>query len=172
MFARLASSVTYLTPSSKRRQPVTITVWIYADVSTSSGHKFVRTAVDFLSESSTHARFAFIPTDTGTSSFKEKLVAAFADNDISKAKKVLEEYSDERTPEERGKGDLDELSATFMRLTGVPVGGKGLVVNGRIIGPLEDDESFEVGDWALVEKFSYDSCAKYFSKDTFKLFWP
>lgn len=162
MYARLASSVDYLTPSGKRRTPVTVTIWAFANVATAEGHKFLRTAIDFLSESSTHARIAFIPTDVGSSSFKDMLKAAFADNDIAKAKKVLEEYSDERTNEEKLSGELGEISATFMRLAGVPVGGKGLVVNGRIIGPLDDDDTFEVGDWALVEKFSYDSCAKYF----------
>lgn len=163
-YANLATSLTYLTPSGKRKTPISVTIWVFADVGTPDGHKFLKTAIDFLSESSTHARIAFIPTDKGTSSFKDMLVDAFADSDINKVKKTLEEYSDDRTSQERSSGDLSDLSAKFMRLVGVPMGGKGLVVNGRIIGPLGDDDTFEVGDWALVEKFSYDSCAKYFGK--------
>ncbi|ODM98686.1 UDP-glucose:glycoprotein glucosyltransferase [Orchesella cincta] len=87
------------------------------------------------------------------------VLAALASNDIDKLKKLLEEYPDDRTNTD---GEIDPISANFMSLAGVPVGGKGLVVNGRIIGPLDEEDSFEVGDWALVEKFSYDSCAKYF----------
>jgi len=165
-YANLASQLDYLTPSSKRKTPITVTIWVFADIGSQEGQKFLRNAVDFLSESSTHARIAFIPTDTGTSAFKEMVTSAFAENDINKLKKSLEEYSDDRTAEERNSAsELSDISATFMRLAGVPVGGKGLVVNGRIIGPLDEDDTFEVGDWALVEKFSYDSCAKYFDSD-------
>lgn len=162
-YAKLSSSLKYLTPSNKRKTPITVTLWAYADLGTKEGHDFLKTAINFLSESSTHARIAFIPTDAGSSSFRTKVLEAFSANDIDQVKKTLEEFSDERTKQERASAtELDEVSATFLRLAGVPLGGRGLVVNGRVIGPLDDEDTFEVGDWALVEKFSYDSCAKYF----------
>ncbi len=160
--AALASSLNYLVPPSKKKNPVSVTLWVLADVSTSVGRSFLQNAVEFVQESSTHSRIAFIPTDERDSDFKRTLVEGFTANDLKKVLKTLRDLIPvEGTDEE---SSLDPKVEMLLKLTGFPKGGKGLIVNGRIIGPLGPDETFDLGDWALVEKFSYDSCAKYFGK--------
>lgn len=39
----------------------------------------------------------------------------------------------------------------------VPAGGRAIVTNGRILGPLEETEKFTLDDFALLERFSLNS---------------
>jgi len=160
--AAFASSLNYLVPPSKKKTPISVTLWILTDVTTPEGHAFLLNALEFLQESSTHSRIAFIPTDDKVSTFKTSLLEAFTDNDMKKALSLLRDQKHDSSSS--GTVKREEKVELFLKLTGFPKDGKGLVVNGRIIGPLSQDETFDVGDWALVEKFSYDSCAKHFGK--------
>lgn len=49
----------------------------------------------------------------------------------------------------------------MLKQLGLSGGDRGVLVNGRLIGPLASTESFELGDWALIQKFTYDSCPKH-----------
>jgi len=39
----------------------------------------------------------------------------------------------------------------------VPAGGRAIVTNGRILGPLEETEKFTLDDFSLLERFSLNS---------------
>jgi len=59
---------------------------------------------------------------------------------------------------------VNENGLKFMEILELGEGNKGVVVNGRVIGPLGPSETFEMGDWTLIEKFSHDSCPKHLSE--------
>jgi len=162
--AALAARLHYVVPPSKRSYPVSITTWILADITTPDGHAFLQTAVEFLQESSTHSRIAFIPTDTKKSNFKSSVMDAMSENDLKALLRLLRNSKHEEAEDGKGAAQEDEKVESFLKLIAFPKGSKGIVVNGRIIGPLNTGETFELGDWALVEKFSYDTCAKYFGR--------
>lgn len=39
----------------------------------------------------------------------------------------------------------------------IPAGGRAIVTNGRILGPLEETEKFTLDDFSLLERFSLNS---------------
>lgn len=157
----LASSLKYLVSAGKRKIPVSVTLWVLADVSSSHGRKLLQNAVEFLEESSTHSRIAFIPTDENSYPLKSKLVAVFSENNIKEVLNILRDFKDSDIVVENQPKTETELNNMFLKLIGFPKGSAGIVVNGRIIGPLSPSEIFDIGDWALIEKFSYDGCAKF-----------
>jgi hypothetical protein len=68
--------------------------------------------------------------------------------------------------------DLSELSEALIQVSietlkvqqlycrhvlNVPAGGRAIVTNGRILGPLEETEKFTLDDFALLERFSLNS---------------
>lgn len=57
------------------------------------------------------------------------------------------------------------LGQELMKQLGLSGGDRGVLVNGRLIGPLPPTESFELGDWALIQKFTFDSCPKHLEGD-------
>lgn len=43
------------------------------------------------------------------------------------------------------------------RVLNVPAGGRAVVTNGRILGPLEETEKFTMDDFSLLERYSMNS---------------
>lgn len=57
--------------------------------------------------------------------------------------------------------DWEKVSVTLelhqeqgTRVLGFPAGARGIVCNGRVLGPLEADEDFTPDDFALLERFT------------------
>ena len=160
----MASGLNYLVSPGKRATPVSVTIWVLADIGTDDGQNFLRKAVEFLQESSKHARLAFIPTTNRRSVFTKMVTNAIAANDLKELNRVLSDYSNENDDAVTDLNEFDKKIETLLQALNFPRGGKGVIVNGRLIGPLGHEDVFDIGDWALVEKFSYDSCAKHLGK--------
>jgi len=158
--ARLASELRYLTPSGKSEYPITVTMWVFCDLETSTGRKLVETALEFLAESATHSRVAIIPTDRSKCSSKQEFLAAVNANNLSKAMKLLQSFDQSTCKEDSNFAESDH--AQLMKLVGISKGENSVVANGRVIDDITEENVFERGDWTLLEKFNYDNCAKHF----------
>jgi hypothetical protein len=157
----LAQSLSYLSSSTtggkRKSSVVTTTVWIFCDVDTVDGRRFLLTALSFLEESSVHSRFALIPTGRRISRSGRELLSVWSTGELKEVRKALENWT-EGGDEENGEGKK------FLQRMELGEGSKGVVVTGRLIGPLGKTESFELGDWSLIEKFSHDACPKHLSE--------
>ena len=67
-----------------------------------------------------------------------------------------------RQPELKAKVELEELSLKMLRVyvqkvLSFKVGERGVIANGRILGPFEDDEYFGTDDFSLLDQYSTSS---------------
>ncbi|PSN48119.1 UDP-glucose:glycoprotein glucosyltransferase [Blattella germanica] len=84
---------------------------------------------------------------------------------INSGKKAAEDVSvpnvDPSGLSEAIKKDMSELlkgqQLYSQQVLNIPAGGKAIVTNGRILGPLEENEKFTLDDFSLLERYSMNS---------------
>jgi len=91
--AKLASKMSYLVPSSKRKTPITTTIWMFANCEQEDGRQYLLQALEFLSESAVHSRISFISTSKELSPSGRLLLKAFEAGSAKEAKQVLENWN-------------------------------------------------------------------------------
>lgn len=143
-----------------------VTLWVVADLNTSTGRKTLLNALQF-AKSTKGARVAFLPNaEASVIPAKENLNHLVWAAVQDKGEDVLE-----ATIKALDSDDLSELvklaknmlSASDLHLKMIRVycqrvlkmknQESGVVLNGRIVGPLKESESFSVADFGLMERF-------------------
>ncbi|XP_055550572.1 UDP-glucose:glycoprotein glucosyltransferase [Wyeomyia smithii] len=146
--------------------------WVIADLSKLSGRKLLRNALEFM-KSTSGTRVAFIPNVEGSNAARSELqrnlnaivwatLNTLPEEDATNlVLKLLEKNEDlQYTIPESVMGFLPSvqlhlkmLRVYCQRVLKVKVSRSSLVANGRVIGPFDDNESFDADDFALLEKF-------------------
>uniref|UniRef100_A0A0K2UY63 UDP-glucose:glycoprotein glucosyltransferase n=1 Tax=Lepeophtheirus salmonis TaxID=72036 RepID=A0A0K2UY63_LEPSM len=161
---------------------VPLTVWIIADLETIKGRELLRNAV-MHSKQSKQTRISFITNNgKGVGMMTRSAQLAFESLTNSPLKTLLSKILKEETVkalisgkknfrnfdipgaemstfadiiENRPKEAIFEIHSMFAAdVLGFKPGENGVVVNGRVIGPFDSDESFSSDDFSLLEKFS------------------
>lgn len=87
--ANIANSLSYLTPTGKKTIPVTVSLWVFSDLETHQGRAFLLNTLEFLYESATHTRIAFISSSDKLSKLSQDVLEAFGTGDLKKIKNML-----------------------------------------------------------------------------------
>lgn len=147
-----------------------LTIWVVGDLQTPNGKSLLLNALRFMNENK-GIRIAFIPNADNQHPFSKNninnLVWAIVntlDDDaaIKLVTKLLEvnDVTDFIVPESvKGFLRATELHLKLMRaycqrVLNFRSSESGIIVNGKVIGPLNEKESFELEDFNLLNKFS------------------
>lgn len=164
-----------------------LTFWVIGDLNTNVGKSLMKNALAYMHENK-GVRIAFIPNADNQHPFKRdnlnNLVWAILNtlSDENSAKLVttllsLDDVTKFVVPESvQGFLRATELHLKLMRaysqrVLGFSSSANGLLINGKIIGPLKDEEIFQLEDFNLLEKFTnhlYIDKIKAALKDSFK----
>lgn len=171
MSATLMPNLKYLYPRNSfdklaGSQVHFVTVWVAADLNTSTGRKTLLNALQFV-KATKGARVAFLPnTEASVVVPRENLNNLVWSAVQEKGADVLEaviKALDSDDLSELQKLAANVLSASSLHLKMIRVycqrvlklrnQESGAVLNGRLLGPLKDAESFSVADFGLMERF-------------------
>ena len=175
LVATFCDSASYGTSSTKALTPITL--WIVTDATQSAGRELIRNALDYV-RNSRLIRLSIIHNPAGpdfeaAERYATLLDAALSSNDL----KLLDKLLNSDNAEQIMKGDKTaqdfNLQAAQRSSYGLELhrliarkamdfqpGQLGLVVNGRVVGPLDDSEEFTADDVALLEKHTMSSAGE------------
>lgn len=143
-----------------------VTVWVVADLNTATGRKTLLNALQF-AKATKGARVAFLPNSEASvvppkDNLNHLVWSAVQDKGADVLETVIKALdSDELHDLQKLASNL--LSASSLHLKMIRVycqrvlklknQESGVVLNGRVVGPLRDSESFSVADYGLMERF-------------------
>lgn len=143
-----------------------VSVWVAADLTTSTGRKTLLSALEFV-KGTKGARVAFLPnTESSVVAPRDNLNHLVWAAVQEKGADVLEAVIKALTTDDLG--ELQKLAANLLsasdlhlkmirvycqRVLKLKNQESGVVLNGRLLGPLKADESFSVADYGLMERF-------------------
>lgn len=143
-----------------------VTIWVVADLSTSSGRKTLLNALNYVKDTK-GVRVAFLPnTESSVIPPKENLNNLVWAAVQDKGSDVLEEVI--KALEIDNLKALQNLASSLLsasdlhlkmirvycqRVLKMKNQESGVILNGRVLGPLKDSESFSVADFGLMERF-------------------
>lgn len=171
MSATLMPNLKYLHPRNSYdnlagSQVHFVTLWVVADLNTSTGRTTLLSALQFV-KATKGARVAFLPnTEASVVPPKENLNHLVWSAVQDKGADVLEaviKALDSDDLSELQKLAANMLSASSLHLKMIRVYAQrvlkmknqesGVVLNGRVLGPLASSDSFSVADYGLMERF-------------------
>ncbi|XP_044750165.1 UDP-glucose:glycoprotein glucosyltransferase [Coccinella septempunctata] len=190
MTATALENVKYFTVSKKGRKFHTFTYWIVGDLSGKESREILVAALEH-AKTESDIRVTFMPNVEGSNknSLNKVIISALetlpADKALVFALNLLKNQDECNKIQ---KGDLSTLPAEVkskvesqelnlkmlrvycQRVLGLGVGQRAIVANGRILGPLDDDEAFVEEDFGLFERYSsvqyLDKIVESLSKET------
>ncbi|KAK9879740.1 hypothetical protein WA026_006800 [Henosepilachna vigintioctopunctata] len=174
MTATAMKNLKYFTVAKKNRKYHTVTYWVVGDLSCAKSRVILQAAIEHAKLES-DVRVTFIPNVEGNGKNNlNKVVLSVLDNypsdnalsyilDLLKNKDSLEiiqsgDFSN-LPVEISSKLDAQDLNLKMLRVycqrvLGLGIGHRAIVANGRILGPLGDEETFIEEDYSLFERFS------------------
>ena len=155
LLATFADSINYVSSSTKALTP--ISVWLVADVTSSDGRALLQNGLDYI-RNSRLMRLGLLhnlrqqPLSDPQVHYIETIESAISSNDVKLLDKLLKSANAEallsgaKTAQDFGVELVQQKSAYGLKLHEMVVsrsldfqpGQRGLLVNGRLIGPLED----------------------------------
>ncbi|KAL3281194.1 hypothetical protein HHI36_004410 [Cryptolaemus montrouzieri] len=174
MTATALENVKYFSTSRKGRKFQSFTYWVVGDLDCGKSRKILQAALEH-AKSDADVRVTFMPNVEGNGNNQlNKVVLAVLENLPSDKtiKFVLDLLKNEDELKKVRKGDtsslprevssrldnqdlnLKMLRVYCQRVLGLSAGQRAVVANGRILGPLEDEEDFVEEDFSLFERFS------------------
>ena len=177
LLATFADSINYVSSSTKALTP--ISVWLVADVTSSDGRALLQNGLDYI-RNSRLMRLGLLhnlrqqPLSDPQVHYIETIESAISSNDVKLLDKLLKSANAEallsgaKTAQDFGVELVQQKSAYGLKLHEMVVsrsldfqpGQRGLLVNGRLIGPLEDEEEFTTDDVALLEKHTMSTAGE------------
>lgn len=171
MVATAVENLKYFSMSKKDLKYHSMTYWIVGDLNCPKSRLLLLSALEHL-KSNNDVRVAFLPNvDGDNDNLLNKLVlASLQELQSDKAISYLTSLLKDEKSISSGKIDIlpeldpylnvQELSLKMLRIFAqrvlkFKVGQIGIVANGRVLGPLDENEEFTVDDFSLLERFSY-----------------
>ncbi|QQP41205.1 Uncharacterized protein FKW44_015496, partial [Caligus rogercresseyi] len=131
-----------------------LTIWVVADLETLKGRELLREAVAHAKRSK-QSRIGFISNNgQGVGMITRSAQLAFESLDNSALKTCYLKSSRKRQNFDIPGAEMGTFADIIENRPREPIFDNGVVVNGRVIGPFEKDESFNSDDFNLLEKFS------------------
>lgn len=173
--AVFCDATSYGSSSAKALTP--ITMWIVTDVTQSAGRELVRNALDYV-RNSRLIRLSVVHNPAGSDfeaagRYASVLDAALATNDLKLLDKLLNADNAEKIMKGEKSAEDFNLQAAQRSSYGLELhrlvarkaldfqpGQLGLLVNGRVVGPLDEGEEFTSDDVALLEKHTMSSAGE------------
>lgn len=167
LVSAFSDSASYAASKAKALTPITL--WLVADIASPAGRQFVRNGLDYI-RNSRLVRVSIVHNVVADQNearpYLEAVDAAVALNDLKLLDKLLETANAEDLMAGRKTADDFGVQAVQKSSYGLDLhrllvrralpdfqpGQLGLVVNGRVIGPLDKDEEFTADDFALLER--------------------
>lgn len=149
------------------------TVWVVADLKQPSGRKLLKNAVRFM-KSTSGTRVAFIPNSDGADASRSEAkkdlnaLAWAAINTLQPDEATELILNLLKLADEEKRYDVPESVSGFLpatqihlkmlrvycqRVLKMKASKNGLVANGRVLGPFDEEEYFDSEDFGLLEKF-------------------
>ena len=183
MTGTLANNIKYINSHKDETKLHVLTVWAVVDLETEQGREIIRGALSQL-KSSNQLRVGIIhntdkpdmatkitkaavdsqSSNLGIRNLLSKLLKEETLKNLKKGKKKLEDYDIPGADMEKFKeafnkvkenDELFDIHKIFAEKTlNFALGQNGILLNGRIIGPLEPTEVFSTDDFNLLDKFS------------------
>ncbi|RZC41026.1 UDP-glucose:glycoprotein glucosyltransferase, partial [Asbolus verrucosus] len=174
MTATAIDNLKYFYVPKKGKQLHTMTYWITGDLKYLESRQLLLAALQH-AKSENHVRVTFLPNVDGSvrNMINKLVLTALNEMPAEKAldyvlsllredKAAVDLESGGRVkfpPEFAGKVNLQELNLKMLRVYSRRVlnlkgGERAVVANGRVLGPIENGETFTTEDFALLERFS------------------
>ncbi|XP_054270383.1 UDP-glucose:glycoprotein glucosyltransferase-like isoform X1 [Macrosteles quadrilineatus] len=167
--AKLSESMVYINSKHAKDKVQPLTYWVVADLSRDADRELLLTALEQMKSSGRIRVGVVINAAADADQAVNKLVVAALMQDPTTAtvSKILKDADaialGDRHPSAYGLKDVDwdTVSAVLEQhreqaawVLGFPVGARGLVCNGRVLGPLDLSEQFTSDDYSLLERFT------------------
>ena len=186
MSGTISKHIKYLNSHKDESKLHVLTVWTILDLESEQGREIARGALAQL-KSSNQLRFGLIfnsaqpgyaskitkaalesqTSNTGLRNILGKVLKEETLKSLQNGKKKLEDYDIPGADMEalinafnaQENSEMFEIHQSFVKkgLNGFEVGQNGILLNGRIIGPLKSTEHFGADDFNLLDKFSMSS---------------
>ncbi|CAG9863529.1 unnamed protein product [Phyllotreta striolata] len=177
MTATAVENLKYFSALKKNKKYHSMTYWIVGDLNERTSRNLLFGALEHL-KSESHVRVSFLPNVNGGKANKlNKLVLAAlqelpAEKSLTYVISLLKDDAFYKQLESGGKLDIpvelaskidaQELNLKMLRVYSQRVlqlkeGQRAVIANGRILGPLDDDEQFTLEDFNLLERFTSSS---------------
>ncbi|KAJ3654931.1 hypothetical protein Zmor_014082 [Zophobas morio] len=174
MTATAIDNLRYFYIAKKGKQLHTMTYWVVGDLKYLESRELLLAALEH-AKSENHVRVTFIPNIDGSmrnminklvltalNEFPPEKALDYVLSLLREDKAALELETGGRLkfpPEFSGKVNSHELNLKMLRVysrrvLNLNAGERALVANGRLLGPIENDETFTTEDFALLERFS------------------
>lgn len=177
LLAVFADSINYVSSNTKALTPISL--WLVADVTSTEGRQLLQNALDYI-RNSRLTRLGLLHNlrqqqlSKPAAHYIETIDATISLNDIKLLDKLLKSDNAEaflggtKTAKDFGIELVQPKSAYGLKLhemlasrsLDLQPGQRALLVNGRLIGPLEDDEEFTTDDVALLEKHTMSTAGE------------
>ena len=186
MAGTMANHMQYVNSHKDSSKLHILTVWAIVDLESKQGREILRGALAQLKSSNqlrvgiifnsaepgfatkvTRAALESQTSNTGLRNILGKILKEDTLKSLQNGKKKLEDYDIPGADMEalikafnaEKSTDMLDIHQIFVKkgLTGFDVGQNGILLNGRIIGPLKSGEHFGVDDFNLLDKFSMSS---------------
>ncbi|XP_068902537.1 UDP-glucose:glycoprotein glucosyltransferase isoform X2 [Tenebrio molitor] len=175
MTATAIDNLKYFYVPKKGKQEHTMTYWVVGDLKYLESRELLLAALEH-AKSENHVRVTFLPNVDGSmrNMISKLVLTALTELPPEKALDyVLSLLRDDKAaieletggrlkfpPELAGQVNTHELNLKMLRVYNKRVlnlnaGVRALVANGRLLGPIENDETFTIEDFALLERFSF-----------------
>ncbi|CAH1102652.1 unnamed protein product [Psylliodes chrysocephalus] len=177
MTATAIENLKYFSVNKKGRKYHSMTYWIVGDLNCEKSRKLLLNALEHL-KSESHVRVSFLPNVNGGKDNKLNKIVLTALQELTADKALsyvisllrgdaaaqqLERGEDLDIPSElSSKLNSQELNLKMLRVYSQRVlrlkeGQRAVVANGRVLGPLDDNEGFTLEDFNLLERYSSSS---------------
>ena len=174
LIARFSASVKYITSAKAAGSLTPLTIWLALDVTGTPGRTLLQNTIDHI-RNSRLIRLALVHnvpsvlTD-GQKHYVDVIDSVAASSDFKLLEKLLKEDNAKAIIKGTKTGDsfgvsvsetdfeLDQIVAS--RALNLQPGQRVLIINGRIVGPLEDGEDFTQDDVALLEKHTMSAAGE------------
>ncbi|KAI4464405.1 udp-glucose glycoprotein:glucosyltransferase [Holotrichia oblita] len=166
MTATALENLRYFTVPRKQDRYYSITYWIVGDLNEKKTKDLLLDALEHLKNSG-DVRISFLPNVNGDQDNLINMLVLAALNEMSTDKaityvKTLLKQTDDNyevPPELKSKLKSQELSLKMLRVycqrvLSFKAKERGVVANGRVLGPFSENEDFTVDDFNLLEQFT------------------
>ncbi|XP_029640881.2 LOW QUALITY PROTEIN: UDP-glucose:glycoprotein glucosyltransferase 1-like [Octopus sinensis] len=189
MSSQMAKNIFYMSRKDESVNLRPISIWIVTDLETVKGRQLVFTAIKTLRfSSSLRVGIVFNPSDSKAKNamnkaihvalttlsgnmlrnFVTKLVKEENINELNDGTKTLRDLEVSGMDIDQYMATLERQDDTFLkvnhmfveRVLSLPPGSHAIIGNGKVIGPLKDDEVFIQEDFSLFEKHLMQTSAK------------
>ncbi|XP_066258640.1 UDP-glucose:glycoprotein glucosyltransferase [Euwallacea similis] len=157
----------FMVPSKKSQQYHSVTYWIVGDLACPKSRQILLSALEHL-KSEGDVRVSFLPNVNGDkrNTFNKITLAALevlpADRALALVLSLVKSGSVDKLDiptEVLSKVDSQELNLKMLRVycqrvLNLKQGDRAVVANGRVLGPLADDEQFTLEDFSLLKRFT------------------